>query len=79
MTNWILSSPMSWNCSARSAIFAMLDRPLSTVSDLVAASRNRTSRSGRASTPADLTLLTIEAMNACWREIRPMSEPSPSV
>ena len=49
-----------------------------TVSDFVAESRKRMSRSGRASVPAVTTWWAIEAMNACWRFIRPTSEPSPT-
>ncbi len=39
----------------------------------VAALRNEYTRDGRVRVPALTTLLIIEATNACWRFIRPMS------
>ena len=48
-----------------------------TADDPVAALRNEYTRLGRVSVPALTTLLIIEAMNACCRFIRPMSEPLP--
>ena len=76
--NWILSRPMPLNCAPRSAIFARLSSPVSRVRDWVAASRNCTRRIGLASVLALITWWAIEAMNACCRFIRPMSEPSPT-
>ncbi len=51
----------------------------SVCSELVAAFRKPTTRSGRARVPAETTLFAIAAMKACCRFTRPMSEPSPRV
>ena len=67
--------PIPANSEPSFAIFTRLSRPLSRVSDFVAASRKDTMRSGRLSVPAETTAWAIEATNACWRFIRPMSEP----
>ena len=52
--------------------------PCRAVRDWVAASRNFSSRIGLARVLALSTWCAIAAMNACWRFIRPMSEPLPS-
>ena len=77
--NWTLPRSMCAELDAELGDLAEVARGRgSTVSDLVAALRKRSSRSGLVSVPAEMTLLAIEATNACCRFIRPMSEPSPT-
>ena len=53
--------------------------PLSVVIDCVAALRKRNSRSGRSSSDDLVASWTTEDRNACWRSMRPRSDPSPTV
>src|SRR3954453_17541038 len=65
VTNWTLSRPMWRNWLANPASLAMLFKPGSTASDLVAASRNLVRWNRLASVLALTAACAIEAMNAC--------------
>jgi len=72
--NLILSRPIPRNCEATRAIWVMLPRSL--VSDLVAASRNRSSRGGFARVSAEITWRASEETKACCRLARARSDSS---
>ena len=68
MSMFLSDRPKESSLSAESS-------PGSTVSDLVAASASGSRLVGLI--PSFFILVASELMKACWRFIRPMSEPSP--
>ncbi len=75
VTNFVLCRSMSFNDIAKEISLSAVPRPGSTVIDLVAASARGNSLAGVS--PLLLILPMRLATKACWRLMRPMSEPSP--
>ncbi len=77
VTNWISPRPIPLTLVARSCIVPSPNSG-SVVSDFVAASRKEKSFVGWASSLVDVASCMTDDRNACWRSIRPRSEPSPT-
>src|SRR3978361_1207462 len=80
VTNLILPRPMFFSELPREASSLRWAKPVSVVSELVAALRNLIRRTGLGRVPAQETLEISWEMKYCWRFIRPMSAvgaPSP--
>ncbi len=75
VTNFRLCRSMFFIVRAKESSLSAESRPGSTIIDLVAASASGSRVVGLR--PWPFTLLISEPRKACWRFIRPTSEPSP--